>query len=81
MLLSDAAHKWTDPSCQLAWDHTGDPSWDPLPLPDPELEPDEPDKLKELRLDPQLDPEPLPEQEEPDCKWCGEKETWRGCTW
>ena len=61
--------KWTDPSCPLAWDHAGDPSQDPLPLPDLEPEPDEPDELKELRLDPQLDTEPLPEEEEPDCEW------------
>ena len=44
-LLSDAVHEWTDPSPALALDPAGDPSPDPLPLPD--LEP-KPDKLNEL---------------------------------
>ena len=65
-LPSDAARKWTDPSHPLAWDHAGDLSWDPLPLPDLEPEPDKPDELKELHLDPRSDTEPPPEEEEPD---------------
>ena len=68
-LTSDAAHEWTDPLHLLAWDCARDPSQDPLPLPDPESEPDKPDKLKELHLDPQSDTEPLPEEEELDHDW------------
>ena len=45
-LPSDAAHEWTDHSHPLASDPAGDPSWDPLLLPELELEPDEPDELK-----------------------------------
>ena len=56
----------------LAWDHAGDLPQDPLPLPDPAPEPDEPDELEELHLDLRSDTEPLPEEEEPDCEQCGE---------
>ena len=59
-LPSDAAPEWTDPSCPLAWDCAGDPAQDPLSLPDLEPEPDAPDELEELCLDPQAVPEPEP---------------------
>ena len=72
-LPSDAAPKWTDPSWPLDWDHAGDPPRDPPPLPDLEPEPDEPDDLEELHLDPRHVPEPEPEEEEElNCKQHGE---------
>ena len=55
----------------LATDPAGDPSWDPLPLPDPEPKTDELDELKQLPLDPCSDAKLSPE-EEPDCEHCGE---------
>ena len=53
-------------------DLAGDPSRDPLPLLDLEPEPDEPNELKRLLLDPRSDTEPLPEEEESDCEQHGE---------
>ena len=56
--------------CPLAWDRAGDPAQDPSPLPDLEPEPDKPDELQELCLDPQPVPEPeLEEEEELDHEW------------
>ena len=57
----------------LASDLAGDPLWDPLPLPDPELNPDELDELERIPLDPRPDAELLLEEEEVrDCDRCGE---------
>ena len=55
----------------LASDLAGDPLQDLLPLPDPELNPDELDELEQLPLDPHPDAE-LPLEEVPDCDCCGE---------
>ena len=65
---------WVDRSLMhpLASDPAGDPSRDPLPLPELEPEPDEPYELKWLPLDLWSDAEPLPEEEEPDCERHGE---------
>ena len=50
-LLTDAAAKRTDRAPALALDLAGDPLQDLLPLPDPELDPDELDELEWLPLD------------------------------
>ena len=55
----------------LASDLAGDPSQDPLPLPDPELDPDELDELERLPLDSCPDADSSSE-EESDCECCGE---------
>ena len=55
----------------LASDLAGDPSWDPLPLPDSELDPDELDELERLPLDLCPDADSSLE-EESDCEHCGE---------
>ena len=67
-LPSDAVHEWTDPLPALASDPPGDPSWDPLLLPDLKPKPDEPDKLEQLPLDARSDAELPPVEEEPDRK-------------
>ena len=56
----------------LASDLAGDPLWDPLPLPDPEFDPNELDELDQFPLDPRPDAELSPEEETPDCDRCGE---------
>ena len=71
-LPSDAVHEWIDPSPTLASDPAGDPSWDPLLLPDLEPKPDELDELERLPLDLHLDAELSSEEDEPDCERCGE---------
>ena len=48
---TDAATEWTDRVPGLASDLAGDPLQDSLPLPDPELDPDELDELDQLPLD------------------------------
>ena len=55
----------------LASDLARDPLRDLLPLPDPELDPDELDELEQLPLDLRPDAE-LPLEEVPDCDRCGE---------
>ena len=55
----------------LASDLAGDLLRDLLPLPDPELDPDELDELEWLPLDLRPDAE-LPLDEVPDCDCCGE---------
>ena len=55
-------------------DLAGDPLWDPLPLPDLELDPDELDELDRLPLDPCPDAELSPEEEVPDCDRWGEED-------
>ena len=72
MLLTDAVAKRTDRAPALALDLAGDPLWDPLPLPDRELNPDELDELDRLPLDPCPDAELSLEEEAPDCDCCGE---------
>ena len=61
----------TDQAPALASDLAGDPLRDLLPLPDPELDPDELDELERLPLDLRPDAE-LPLEEVPDCDRCGE---------
>ena len=56
----------------LASDLAGDPLWDPLPLPDLELDPDELDELDRLPLVPRPDAKLSPEEEALDCDRCGE---------
>ena len=46
MLPTDADCEWADPMLALASDLAGEPSQDPLPLTDPELDLDEPEELK-----------------------------------
>ena len=72
MLLTDATAKQTDRAPTLALDLAGDSLQDLLPLPDPELDPDELDELEQLPLDPRPDAELLLEEEVPDCDCCGE---------
>ena len=71
-LPSDAAPKWSDPSCPLAWDHAGDPTQDPLLLPDLEPEPTWAWWARgtlSWSLNVQPVPEPKPEEEEElDCE-------------
>ena len=55
----------------LASDLAGDPSRDPLPLPDSELDSDELNELERLPFDPCPDAESSSE-EQPDCECCGE---------
>ena len=71
MLPIDADHEWTDLAPALASDLAGDPLWDPIPLPDSELDPDELDELERLPLDSCPDADPLSE-EVSDCECCGE---------
>ena len=55
----------------LASDLAGDPSWDPLPLPDSEPDPNELDELERLPFD--LCPDAnSSSEEESDCEHCGE---------
>ena len=72
MLPTDAAAEQTDRAPALASDLAGDPLQDPLPLPDPELNPDELDELEQLPLDPHPDAKLSLEEEVPDCDCCGE---------
>ena len=72
MLPTDAAAEQTYRAPALASDLARDPLWDPLPLPDPELNPDELDELEQLPLDPRPDAELSLEEEVPDCDRCGE---------
>ena len=72
MLPTDAVAEQTDRAPTLASDLAGDPLWDPLPLLDPELDPDELDELERLPLDPRPDAELSLEEEVPDCDRCGE---------
>ena len=69
---SNAATEWTDLMPALASDVAGDPLWDSLPLLGLELDTDDLDELEWLPLDPPLDAKLSPEEEEPDCKRCGE---------
>ena len=62
----------TDRVPALALDLAGDSLWDPLPLPDPELDPDELDELERLPLDPRPEAELSLEEEVPDGDRCGE---------
>ena len=78
MLLTDAAAKRTDRAPTLALDLAGDPLRDPLPLPDPELDPDKLNELERLPLDPRPDAE-LSLEEVPDCDRCGEGDLARLC--
>ena len=78
MLPTDAAAERTDRAPALASDLAGDPLRDPLPLPDPELNPDELDELEQLPLDLRPDAE-LPLEEVPDCDCCGEGDLARLC--
>ena len=71
MLLTDATAERTDRAPALASDLAGEPLRDLLPLPDPELDPDELDEHERLPLDPRPDAE-LPLEEVPDCDRCGE---------
>ena len=71
-LPTDAAAEQTDQAPALASDLAGDPLWDPLPLPDLELDPNELDELDRLPLDPRPDAELSLEEEVPDCDRCGE---------
>ena len=66
-LPTDAAAERTDRAPTLASDLAGDPLWDPLPLLDLELDPDELNELDQLPLDPHPDAELSLEEEVPDC--------------
>ena len=60
-------------STRTGFGPSGDPLRDLLPLPDPELNPDELDELERLPLDPCPDAKlSLEEEEAPDCDHCGE---------
>ena len=72
MLPTDAAAERTDRAPALASDLAGDPLQDSLPLPDPELNPDELNELELLPLDLCPDAELSLEEEVPDCDHCGE---------
>ena len=80
-LPTDAAAERTDRAPALASDLAGDPLWDPLPLPDLELDPDELDELDRLPLDPRPDAELSLEEEAPDCDRCGEGDLACICAW
>ena len=71
MLPTEAAAEQTDRAPALASNLAGDPLRDLLPLLDPELNPNELDKLEWLPLDLCPDAE-LPLEEVPDCDRCGE---------
>ena len=64
----------------LASDLAGDPSRDPLPLLDSELDPNELDELERLPFDPHSDAESSSE-EEPDCEHCREGDLVHSCIW
>ena len=81
MLATDAEAEQTDRAPALASDLAGDPLRDPLPLLDPELNPDELDELERLPLDPRPDAELSLEEEVPDCDRCGEGDLACICTW
>ena len=70
-LPTDAVCEWTDLMPVLTSDLTGDLPWDPLPLPDLELDPDELNELERVSHDPCSDAE-LSLEEEPDHECCGE---------
>ena len=71
MLPIETDHERTDLTPALASDLAGDPLWDPLPLPDSELDLDELDELERLPLDSCPDADPSSE-EVSDCEHCGE---------
>ena len=74
MLPIDAVCERADLAPVLASDLAGDPSRDPLPLPDSELDPDELDELERLPFD--LRPDADSSSEESQTVSVAEKGTW-----